>query len=260
MNHEPNIPETPETPPAGKPAKAPGTGWFSRMGTAMSLWASAFVNHTGFRIFKIVVVAAVALMMVFYGAAMLFTQESAFTVKMTKDQDYAISLSETADFASPTTNLSMGGMPEMTNIDGLTIPGSVDDADGAHHGDNYMAYTFYVKNAGEETCNLISEFSIDHVVKGADAAIRVKMYRNGFATTYAKLGADGAPEYGTVPFANEDTVFTTAEEQNLVEPGEIIKYTFVIWLEGNDPECLDNIKGGRVNLSLTFTAEEPSQP
>ena len=34
--------------------------------------------------------------------------------------------------------------------------------------------------------------------------------------------------------------------------GSIDKYTVVIWLEGWDPECVDNIMGGEVKLSMNF--------
>jgi hypothetical protein len=72
-------------------------------------------------------------------------------------------------------------------------------------------------------------------------------------TTYAKMGANGQPEDGTIPFQDEKVVFATINDG--LETDEIIKYTLVIWLEGDDPECLDNIKGGSVKMSMTFCAE-----
>ena len=37
-----------------------------------------------------------------------------------------------------------------------------------------------------------------------------------------------------------------------LNPGEIIKYTVVIWLEGNDEQCVDDILGGQVKLAVEF--------
>ena len=34
------------------------------------------------------------------------------------------------------------------------------------------------------------------------------------------------------------------------------KYTVVIWLEGNDPDCLDNIIGGTMKLGMNFKIKE----
>ena len=37
--------------------------------------------------------------------------------------------------------------------------------------------------------------------------------------------------------------------------GEVIKYTIVIWLEGQDAQCVDDILGGQVKLAVEFTTE-----
>ena len=36
------------------------------------------------------------------------------------------------------------------------------------------------------------------------------------------------------------------------EPKDRDKYTVVIWLEGNDPDCLDNIIGGTIKFNMNF--------
>ena len=36
------------------------------------------------------------------------------------------------------------------------------------------------------------------------------------------------------------------------KPGDITKITVVIWLEGNDPDCTDNILGGQFKLDMIF--------
>ena len=40
------------------------------------------------------------------------------------------------------------------------------------------------------------------------------------------------------------------------EPKAKDKYTIVIWLEGNDPDCLDNIIGGTMKLGMKFRITE----
>jgi hypothetical protein len=80
------------------------------------------------------------------------------------------------------------------------------------------------------------------------------MYRNGIDTTYAKLAKNGEPEYNTTPFAEARKVFSVVEED--VDPEEIIKYTIVVWFDGDDPECVDDIKGGQVKMSMTFSLDD----
>ena len=38
-----------------------------------------------------------------------------------------------------------------------------------------------------------------------------------------------------------------------LEPNQTDKYTILIWLEGNDPECIDNIIGGEMKMSMVIT-------
>lgn len=40
-----------------------------------------------------------------------------------------------------------------------------------------------------------------------------------------------------------------------LEQDEIIKYTIVIWLEGQDEQCVDEILGGQVKIAVEFAAE-----
>ncbi|WP_316631613.1 hypothetical protein [uncultured Ruminococcus sp.] len=52
------------------------------------------------------------------------------------------------------------------------------------------------------------------------------------------------------PFVDSKTVFNT--EVDGLEPGQTDKYTIVMWIEGEDPECLDVIRDGYVKLMWFF--------
>ncbi|MBE6604865.1 MAG: hypothetical protein E7639_04080 [Ruminococcaceae bacterium] len=225
------------------------------------------VRHSAlFRFFKAIVCILIIALLVFYGAARLFVEEGAFTVSLaggrgsdegddTLSAKGVISLSETADFANPTVQLKAEGIENMTNISVFSLPDDVEAGDGSHNGDNYIAYSFYVKNVGDAPCDLRAVIHIDSVLKNADAAVRVRLYKDGVPTTYAKLATTGLPEYGTVPFFAEDKVLSETTTDFQVDA--VIRYTLVIWLEGDDPECLDDIKGGRVKMSMAFSLVEP---
>lgn len=209
------------------------------------------------RVLKISVFTMVTVLLIFLGAAMLFQETGSFTISFTpndREGKLGISLSETADFSNPTVMLDADGAVEMTNISGDWLPAGLDQVDGSHNGENYIAYTFYARNVGEDACVLKEEFVLESSVKGADEAIRIRLYKNGKQTTYAKMSAEGIPEYGTKAFVSDTVVFSNTEER--FESGQTNKYVLVIWLEGDDPECLDNIKGGNVKMSMNFTVEE----
>ncbi len=58
--------------------------------------------------------------------------------------------------------------------------------------------------------------------------------------------------YRIVPVSfTDDRVVATGEEVG-VEPGEVHKYTVVIWLEGDDPDCTDELIGGHVGMEFDF--------
>ena len=45
------------------------------------------------------------------------------------------------------------------------------------------------------------------------------------------------------------------KERKEMKPGDIDRYTVVIYLEGEDPECVDAIIGGEIKLNMEFREE-----
>ena len=212
------------------------------------------------RVVKITSGLLVSSMLVFTVAGTLVQDAKTFTISLlpsTEEGHAQISLCETEDFASPTTALDAGGFPQMNNISQYWLPEDLNEYEGSHNGENYLAYSFYVKNTGDAAGILSEQINLNAGVLGAEAAVRLRLYRNGEPTTYALMGADGNPEEGTEPFG-EDGVIVSHETESF-EPGAIIKYTLVIWLEGDDPECLDNIKGGQVRMSMCFSVRDQKE-
>ena len=48
-------------------------------------------------------------------------------------------------------------------------------------------------------------------------------------------------------------------ERTGFKKGEIDKFTIVIWLEGNDPECTDEIRGGKIKFSMNFSVNDTKE-
>ena len=138
---------------------------------------------------------------------------------------------------------------------GADIDDDIDDIEGPHNGNNYMAYTFFVKNIGEDETEYRTTIDILSVIKNVDDAIRVMVYKNGQKTVYAKRRPDTyEPETGTEPFSKVDQVMNILHEG--FKPGDIDKYTIVIWLEGNDLECIDSILGGEMKMVMTIGEDQ----
>lgn len=54
-----------------------------------------------------------------------------------------------------------------------------------------------------------------------------------------------------IPFVAKDAICTGIREE--IDNEEVDKYTIVIWFEGNDPDCIDDIIGGNIELAMSFT-------
>jgi len=141
-------------------------------------------------------------------------------------------------------NISVKWLPENLNKMG----------EGSHNGENYLAYSFYVENQGSDPINYWYEIFIDDVIKNVDKAIRVMVYRNDEKTIYGKANErTGEPESGTEKFYSSTSVVLKNRTQ--FNPGDIDKFTIVIFLEGDDPDCVDALIGGEMKMHMDITEE-----
>lgn|GEM_PF-78728 len=148
-------------------------------------------------------------------------------------------------------------------------------AEGEETGNGaYFAYTFFVRNGGEDakgddaTVDYMTSLKITSVNKAvddagareyaADEAMRVMVFINGEPTVYAK------PQFGTKdakePFAADKNFLSDTTVMEYVrsdfEVDSVDRYTVVIWLEGNDPECVNEIMASEVKLKMEFNVLE----
>ena len=178
-----------------------------------------------------------------------------FTINLNRLELYrkGISIADNGDFTNATAKLTADAVVDATNISIEDIPEDVDDIEGTHNGKNYMAYTYYVRNAGKEDLGYIARIKLDSCAKGAENAVRVAVWKNGERVVYAKPAANGGEEDGCTNFASKDVVCEYVENNFLV--GNVDKYTIVIWMDGDDPECVDSIIGGSVQFSMNIDAD-----
>lgn len=188
---------------------------------------------------------------VVYVAAVLYEQSGSFTVRVNKYdmQKYGLTLSESKEMTRPTSHLNAKIAEKITNIAAESIDANVDMIDGQHNGRDYIAYTFYVQNAGETEVSYDYDVKFSDVTNALDEAIRLRLYVNGTPETFAKTKSDGTgAEPGTTEFHSASIV--TRGRVDSFKPGDKTKYTVVIWIEGNDPDCIDWLIGGKIKLDM----------
>ena len=196
---------------------------------------------------------------VLFIAAFMQEKMGNFTINLNRLELFRKGIAIDADpyFSRPTARLTAATVVDATNISIDDIPADVDEIDGGHNGDNYMAYTYYVRNAGKEDVYYTASITLDACSKGAEEAVRVAVWRNGKRTVYALPSATGEPEKDCENFESSGTVCSFTEENFLV--GNVDKYTIVIWMEGDDPECVDKIVGGSVEFSMHIFSDDDNQ-
>jgi hypothetical protein len=211
-----------------------------------------------YRVTKKILISALVmltvLLSIMYLVSALYKQSGSFTVSVDKYEmiKYGLTLSESRDMSYNTSVLNAKINEDIINITESDIPENVDMIDGAHNGENYIAYTFYIQNAG--TVELAFEYTLvmTGITQDLDSALRVKVYENGTPTVYAKTATDGSgPELGTREFYSSNVV--ARERIDAVAPGDINKFTVVVWIEGTDPDCIDWLIGGKLKLEMIMS-------
>lgn len=233
------------------------------------------------RLLLVIILFLLLLMSIVFAGASFLNKAGRFTINLDPEafNKYGISISEKEAFDNPTVFLQGTSLENMWNItqewllndpnnkeyyaDGFPTYQSyaeLDQGDGEHNGKDYIAYTFYIRNSGSEDIGYYGSISIDSVVKGADEAARVMVFLNGVPTVYGKTPKNPRAENASFGidefFVDNSKVMETRKTD--FKSGEVDRYTIVVWLEGWDPECVNDIMGGAVTLSMNFKILEES--
>ena len=239
------------------------------------------------------------LLAVLFIIAIFYHNMGRFTVTVDPGaQKKGLYLYTSRDFKEAKTNLFGAALEECNNININDLPLDVDEIDGMHYGDDYLAYTFYVQNAGVDILDYEYSLNIGDKTKNVETAVWVMLFKNGTFELFAKARPDGSVErqytYKSYPILkltsqkyeyelsdsergllddNEADRLGIVDADGLLElrtqsfisgeiitkgivedmnPGDFDKYTVVAWLEGEDPECLDDIIGGYIEMNMMF--------
>lgn len=240
--------------------------------------------------------AFMALLAVLFAASVITQMKGLFTINLSDDMfKSGFTLSETIGFENPTVSLNSEPLENVPCTSISMIPADVHDYEGSHHGYDYFAYSFYVRNEGDLPVDYHYQVNIVSESQDVSKAIWIMIFQDGEMTYFAERGSDGQsetiPELGDesrgysnlplmgqtsnqvnqyqfitnkrgkdyyrvvpVPFESEDVVVSGTREK--FEVMGVHKYTIVIWAEGDDPECVDDIIGGHLGLDMNFTLLE----
>lgn len=147
---------------------------------------------------------------------------------------------------------------------------------------SFFSFSFYLKNDSDRAVDIDMTLKVDEVVvsdkNGAhhvDGAVRVmfiegkpllsentyRVYKMPEKSEEEETASDGMGNglgnvaYGNVEyFESSDVIFSRTGEEGYrtVSGGEILRFTVVIWLEGFDPDCVEEVRYDSMKMSLNF--------
>ena len=238
---------------------------------------------------------AAVMLAVLYGISTITQLQGHFTISMSDDLfKEGFSLSETPDFKNPTSHLFASPAEGVPCVSIYDIPDHIDEIDGSHS-DYYFAHTFYVRNEGDTAASIKWQLQINSESLGLSEAAWIMVFEDGVMSFYAKANKDGTAE-ALPAIGNETVGYTKAplyelakdKEQQYsiikqtdaltywriipkkflsdslvtegiledVEPMETHKFTVLVWLEGDDPDCTNDLIGGHLGLDFYMTMIE----
>lgn len=240
--------------------------------------------------------ATALLMLAMFAYSMVTQMQGHFTINLSDGLfREGFVLSETVDFKNPSTHLFAEPAENVPCVSISHLPDFLDTIDGQYN-DTYFAYTFYCRNEGDNTVDYTWQVRLNSESKNLSVATWVMVFEDGKMIFYAEpntvtgmpealpafdddtRGYVGRPMYNVsalpgnqyqlvksmnqfsyyrvipMPFLSEDVV--TEGSQSQVAPGDVHKYTVVIWLEGDDPDCTDDLIGGHVGMEFGIRLKE----
>ena len=232
---------------------------------------------------------SIMVVVVLFALSWITTLRGHFTINMSEGMfREGFTLSENPEFTNPSTYLVCTPLEHVPCRSIQDIPEDVDQYDGMH-GTTYFAYTYYIRNEGDVAVDYKWELALNSESKNMAEAVWVMIFEDGKMLFYAKKGADGQTEcipamdvtnqgYLSPPLQKlsqdpegqyamigtqgpitywrviprdfiSDYVVTQGTRTHM-QPQEVHKYTVVMWLEGDDPDCNDDIIGGHLGLEV----------
>ena len=235
------------------------------------------------RISKFAIIICLLLAIVFAGFTVYGARTGNFVIFVQPEEGIDIQIYMKEDKSDIGTHLSVPTLKEWTNYTyGLLRHRDLVSGLGPKNDDNhiggvynrYMCFSFMIVNMGERDVDFLFEMTISDSERGSGGgdpikAMRVNVieeenkFEDGTVYAFAEETEEGRELLskpnevrGYIPYETKDFITLTqvCSERFLdLKIGEERKFTVIIWLEGQDIECVDNLFGGRLQMRLDIT-------
>lgn len=135
---------------------------------------------------------------------------------------------------------------------------------------NYLAYTFFLTNVGSEATPVDYEVIINNQSKNIAQAIRVLIIVDGEIAyneqgiryiEYDTYNMYQAPDEENVQYKGDLAKFTLFKSSDVIcseviknlRPGQTKKISVMMWLEGEDPECIETLASAKIKIAMNLS-------
>lgn len=128
---------------------------------------------------------------------------------------------------------------------------------------NYMGYTFYLKNEGQVSVNIRLSMAIAKATHYLDRACWIWIFEgveDTSGTVYKQQDLiehtyiEDYNDYNIKDFISDEVVMNSTF--TYFKPNEVKKFSVILWVEGEDPDCTDvgeySIISGMIRFSMRF--------
>ena len=179
-----------------------------------------------------------------------------FVISLDKESRSGLSVCETSDFLNPTSMLHAQAKKNIHPIEYTSVPiQQITATDGNSDVRNCFGFTYYLKNVGETVVDVGVNIMQEGATVNLDKCSRILVCQDDqiigvFKTTDNYIDANDK----TPPDLYKQYYGINVYAYNIYKlyPGDVVKFTVIIWVEGWDIDCTDDKIGGSVQYNMTI--------
>lgn len=170
--------------------------------------------------------------------------------------ELGIELSKTPDFNDAADHLDFEPLSNGKEFDFRTISAEQLSIIRNHYGQYfgggryYTAYTFFLRNSGKQTVEINYNLVFTNVINNLHEVARIHMIHTTPEDTILESPKTFKIKDG-VDSSKRESYDIADDSIGLVAPGEIHKFTIILWLHG--PNVAHRHVGGAVQIGMTFS-------
>lgn len=217
----------------------------------------------------------------YMGTFVISLDDTALALGITLSEDEDFTYSNSRLLVNPVNSAKPTTFTDIKFGQAVSTNGDMDKSDG----NNYIAYTFYIRNEGNIAVDVELNLDTITVTNNVDKALRIAVIEGGYldengnvkftkGTIFLKDDGHGDERIASVieKYPSDKELYESFVKEHMTTEGnfgnyvienfvpqEVRKFTIIFWLEGWDADCNDKIKHGQLKMKLVFSIRKVNE-